>query len=76
MLRTLMLLRLLIVDDHEVVRLGLRRLLESSRPEWQICGEAEDGAKAIAKALELAPDVVIVDLAMPVMNGVQAATEI
>jgi len=71
-----MLVRLLIVDDHEDVRLGLRNLIESSRPDWQICGEAEDGAKAVAKVQELAPDVVILDLAMPVVNGAQAAIEI
>jgi YesN/AraC family two-component response regulator len=71
-----MCLRLLIVDDHEVVRVGLRNLLLSHRPDWKICGEAVDGRDGIAKTFKLTPDVVILDFAMPVMNGMQAATEI
>jgi DNA-binding NarL/FixJ family response regulator len=67
---------LLIVDDHAVVRLGVRNMIAANRPEWQICGEAEDGAKAVAKVLELTPDAVILDLAMPVMNGIEAAKRI
>lgn len=69
-------LRLLVVDDHEIVRVGLRNLLTSATSDWHVCGEAEDGLEAIAKALELAPDVVILDLTMPKMNGIEAATEI
>src|SRR5262249_13048436 len=65
-------LRILIVDDHEVIRRGLRSLL-SSRPEWEICGEAEDGQAAIEKVAALHPDLVLMDVTMPVMIGTEAA---
>lgn len=68
-------LRLLLVDDSDFVRAGLRSIFVS-RNDWQICGEAADGLTAIAKVLELAPDVVILDMAMPVMNGFVAAKAI
>lgn len=64
--------RILIVDDHEVMRLGIRNLLES-QPAWTVCGEAHDGREAVTKALQLAPDVIIMDVTMPVMNGLEAA---
>lgn len=67
--------RLLVADDNEVVRIGVRTLI-GNNPDWQICGEATNGREAIAKVRELAPDVVILDLTMPVMNGFQAAVEI
>ena len=69
-------LRVLIVDDDVGVRLSVRSIVAAKRPEWQICGEVEDGAKAVAKVLELTPDAVILDLAMPVMNGIEAAKQI
>ena len=62
----------MIADDHEVVRRGLRSLL-SSQSEIQVCGEAVDGLDAIAKAKELRPDVVVLDISMPRLNGLQAA---
>jgi CheY-like chemotaxis protein len=62
---------ILIVDDHEVVRRGLRSLL-SSRPEWTICGEAVDGLDAVEKARTLRPAVVLMDISMPRMNGLDA----
>ena len=65
-------LRILIVDDHEVVRRGLRSLL-SSRPDWEICGEAVDGRDAVEKANSLRPDIVLLDVSMPEMTGAQAA---
>jgi len=68
-------LHLLIADDHEIVRMGVRTLLKD-RPEWEICGDATNGREAIAKVWELSPDVVILDLSMPIMNGFEAATEI
>jgi PAS domain S-box-containing protein len=68
-------LRILIADDHEVVRRGLRSLL-SSQAEWQVCGEAVDGLDAIAKAKELRPDVVVLDISMPRLNGLEAANVI
>ncbi len=64
--------RILIVDDHEVVRMGIRLLFGNNGP-LQVCGEAEDGADALQKVLELAPDVVILDLTMPGMNGFETA---
>jgi DNA-binding NarL/FixJ family response regulator len=67
--------RVLIVDDHEVVRMGVRTLL-AGNPQWEICGEASDGRQALQKVVELSPDLVILDLNMPVMNGFEAATEI
>ena len=68
-------LRILIVDDHEVIRRGLRSLL-SSRPEWEICGEAADGQAAIEKVSSLRPDLVLMDVTMPVLTGTEAAQAI
>jgi PAS domain S-box-containing protein len=62
----------LVVDDHESVRRGLRSLLSSS-PEWTVCGEAADGIDAIEKAKTLRPDVVLMDVSMPRMDGLEAA---
>jgi DNA-binding NarL/FixJ family response regulator len=67
--------RLLIVDDHEVVRLGVRTLFANNR-SFEICGEAENGLDAIRMVLELSPDVVILDLTMPGMNGFETAEKI
>jgi PAS domain S-box-containing protein len=64
--------RILIADDHEVVRRGVRSLL-TSRKEWNICGEAVDGRDAVNKAKELKPDVVVLDISMPHLNGFEAA---
>src|ERR1700734_371437 len=64
-------LRILIVDDHEAVRGGIRSLL-SARAEWSVCGEAGDGLEAVEKAQKLRPDVVLMDITMPRMDGVQA----
>ena len=61
-------LSILIVDDHEVLRRGIRALLEA-RPEWKICGEAAAGREAIEKARTLRPDLVLLDLTMPEMDG-------
>jgi PAS domain S-box-containing protein len=62
---------ILIVDDHEIVRRGLRSLL-SSRPEWQICSEAEDGLQGVERAKALRPSLVLMDISMPRMNGLEA----
>ena len=64
-------LRILIVDDHETVRRGVRILL-SSRRDWVVCGEAGDGFEAVEKAKSLRPDVVLMDISMPGMDGVEA----
>jgi DNA-binding NarL/FixJ family response regulator len=66
--------QILIVDDHEVLREGLKSLLAKSRPDWEICGEATDGEQAIHLAQELKPDVIILDITMPRMSGLEAAS--
>jgi two-component system response regulator NreC len=67
--------RILIVDDNKLIRGLLRSWLEKDA-EWEICGEAENGKLAVESVAELGPDVVILDLQMPVMNGLEAAREI
>lgn len=67
--------RILVADDHEVVRQGVRAILQA-RAEWEICGEAADGRQAIRLTKELNPDVVIMDITMPHMSGLEAAQEI
>ena len=66
--------RILIVDDHEIVREGLRSHLAKSRPDWEICGEATDGEQAIQSARELKPDILILDITMPRMSGLEASS--
>jgi DNA-binding NarL/FixJ family response regulator len=66
---------ILIADDNSNVRRALRSLLQLGG-EWEICGEAKDGGEAIEKVRTLNPDLLILDLAMPVMNGLDAAREI
>ncbi|HVB54883.1 MAG TPA: response regulator transcription factor [Candidatus Acidoferrales bacterium] len=65
--------RILLVDDHEVIRQGVRSIFRDSRPAWEICGEAATGEEAIQAAKALAPDVVLLDITMPVMGGLEAA---
>ena len=67
--------RILLVDDHELVRRGLRSLIES-HPGWEVCGEAADGRTAAKLAGTLAPHVVVMDLTMPHLNGLDAARRI
>jgi DNA-binding NarL/FixJ family response regulator len=66
-----MAVRILLVDDHPIVRQGLRTLLEG-RPGWEIVGEASDGVEALDKVDSLQPDVVVLDVTMPRMNGLEA----
>ena len=65
--------RILIVDDHASVRDGIRAFLEA-KTDFIVCGEAQDGTKAIEEAKKLNPDLVILDLALPMLNGVEAAS--
>ena len=67
--------RILVVDDHEVVRQGVRAILQA-RPDWEICGEAIDGREAIHLTKQLQPDIVVMDITMPHMSGLEASQEI
>lgn len=67
-------LRILVADDHEIVRRGLVALLKT-RAGWEVCGEAHDGREAVEKAKELKPDIVILDIGMPNLNGLEAARQ-
>lgn len=68
-------IRILIADDHDVLRAGIRLLLEGE-PGWEVCGEAANGREAIAQARKLRPDIAIIDINMPELNGLDAAREI
>jgi two-component system, NarL family, response regulator NreC len=68
-------LRILLADDHEVVRAGARMLIEKET-EWEVCGEAADGRKAVALAETLIPDIIVLDIGMPELNGLEAARKI
>lgn len=67
-------IRILLADDHKVVRKGLRGTLEDYG--WHVCGEASDGRQAVDLAMELKPDVAVLDLTMPELNGIEATREI
>jgi DNA-binding NarL/FixJ family response regulator len=71
----LMAVRILLVDDHPIVRQGLRTLLEG-RSGWEVVGEASDGLEALEKINTLQPDVVVLDVTMPRMNGLEACRQI
>src|SRR5262245_44941038 len=68
-------IRILIADDHTLVREGLRKIIET-QPGWEVVGEAADGRQAVQQALELKPELVILDLAMPQLSGVDAIQQI
>ena len=68
-------IRILIADDHKIVRMGLKALISSER-DMAVVGEADDGEAAVRAALELAPDIVVMDLMMPVMSGEEAIGEL
>ena len=68
-------IRILLADDHEIVRRGLGALL-GTRPDWQVCGEAANGREAVALAVKLRPNVAILDLSMPELNGLEATRQI
>jgi DNA-binding NarL/FixJ family response regulator len=73
--RRLMSLRILVVDDHAVVRRGVRSLLESHEG-WEVCGEATTGRDAVEQSRQLRPDVVVMDLSLPELNGLDATRQI
>jgi DNA-binding NarL/FixJ family response regulator len=68
-------LRIFIADDHEVARKGIRSLLEN-HAGWEVCGEARDGREAVVCASKLKPDVLLLDIGMPNLNGLDAARQI
>ena len=68
-------LLILIADDHEVARRGIRSLLES-HPGWEVCGDAKDGRESVELARRMKPDVVLLDIGMPNLNGLEAARQI
>jgi DNA-binding NarL/FixJ family response regulator len=70
-----MMLKVLIVDDNAMIRSSLRSWFERN-PQWEVCGEAENGQLAIEKVDELHPDIVLMDFQMPVMNGLEATRQI
>lgn len=75
MTTTTSLLRILIADDHEVMRDGTRALIER-QPGWEVCGIAGTGREAVAQAIRLQPNIVIMDMSMPDLNGLDAAVQI
>lgn len=74
-LRVMRAFRILVADDHEVVRRGIRALIES-HPGWEVCGDAVDGREAVERTRELKPDLILLDIGMPNLNGIEAARQI
>jgi DNA-binding NarL/FixJ family response regulator len=68
-------IRILLADDHNVVRKGLRGILEEY-DDWIVCGEASNGRETVELALELKPDIIVLDITMPVLNGIEATRQI
>jgi DNA-binding NarL/FixJ family response regulator len=67
--------RLVLADDHEIIRMGLRTLLQT-RSDWSVVGEAANGEEAVDMVLSLQPDVALLDIAMPKLNGIEATRQI
>jgi DNA-binding NarL/FixJ family response regulator len=65
----------MVADDHDIVRRGLKNLL-TAKPGWEICAEARNGREAVSVAKQLKPDVVVMDISMPELNGLEAARQI
>lgn len=68
--------QILIAADHEIVLEGIRTLLARARREWDVCGEARNGRDAVEMAKTLKPEIAVLDVTMPTMSGLQAASEI
>ena len=69
-------LRILVVDDHQLVRKGVVAAIEDDSRQWEVCGEASTGREAVAAAETLKPDIVVMDISMPDMNGLEATRQI
>jgi DNA-binding NarL/FixJ family response regulator len=68
--------RILLVDDHHIVRRGVAAVIQDAQAEWEVCGEASTGREAVAAVASLAPDIVVMDISMPDMGGLEATREI
>jgi len=68
-------LRILLADDHTIVRQGIRKIVED-HPDWEVVAEAGDGREAVRQALELKPDIALLDIGMPLLNGIEATAQI
>jgi len=68
-------IKVLIADDHDLMRRGIKSIIDTKKG-WEICGEAQTGVQAVAKAKELKPDIAILDITMPELNGLEAAKRI
>jgi DNA-binding NarL/FixJ family response regulator len=67
--------RIIVADDHEIVRQGIRALLDN-HPGWEVCGEARDGREAVERSVAVKPDLVLLDIGMPALNGLDATRQI
>ena len=68
--------RILVVDDHQLVRKGVVAAIEDDQQQWEVCGQASTGREAVAAAERLQPDIVVMDISMPDMNGLEATRQI
>src|SRR5579863_3117986 len=68
--------RILLVDDHQVVRRGVAGLIGDTRPDWEVCGQVSNGREAVAAAATLKPDLIVMDISMPDMDGLEATRAI
>jgi DNA-binding NarL/FixJ family response regulator len=69
-------LRILVADDHQIVRRGVAGAVQDAHPEWEVCGEASNGREAVSAAVRLKPDIVVMDISMPELNGLEATRQI
>jgi DNA-binding NarL/FixJ family response regulator len=69
-------LRILVADDHQIVRRGVAGAVQDAHPEWEVCGEAANGRDAVSAAARLKPDIVVMDISMPELNGLEATRRI